>query len=103
MYYGISLYIPRFSGDDYLNFFISGAVEIPGYIFSQLAVRYVGRRKPLIFTLIVAGVALLVTMAIPDGEIELNWVELTIIIVLVFDSGEHPSSISQSNITISPA
>ena len=68
IYYGVSLYIPRLSGDDYLNSFISGLVEIPGYLIAQLSILYLGRRWPLVITMLLAGLALLGTMAVPEGE-----------------------------------
>jgi OCT family organic cation transporter-like MFS transporter 4/5 len=68
IYYGVSLFVPRLAGDDFLNFFISGAVEIPGYLIAQVSIRYFGRRIPLCVTMLVGGIALLVTMAIPEGE-----------------------------------
>lgn len=68
IYYGVSLFIPRLGGNDFLNFFIVGAVEIPGYLIAQVSIRYFGRRIPLCITMLVGGASLLVTMAIPDGE-----------------------------------
>ena len=36
VYYGLSLNSSNLAGDPYLNFFISGAVEVPAYIFVQV-------------------------------------------------------------------
>ena len=38
VYYGLSLSSSSLAGDPYLNFFISGAVEVPAYIFVQVGI-----------------------------------------------------------------
>ena len=68
IYYGISLFIPTMGGNDFLSFFISGAVEIPGYLIAQLSITYVGRRLPLCVTMVIGGIALFSTMAVPDSK-----------------------------------
>ena len=68
IYYGISLLLPETSDNIYLSFFVSGAVEIPGYVLAQIALTYAGRKWPLFVTMLVGGVALLCTMAVPDGD-----------------------------------
>ncbi|XP_066300352.1 organic cation transporter protein-like [Branchiostoma lanceolatum] len=45
VYYGLSLNTSNLGGDDYLNFFIGGVVEIPAYISSIYVVDTFGRRK----------------------------------------------------------
>ena len=65
VYYGLSLNTSNLGGNPYINFCISGAVEIPAYIFCQVTLKYLGRRWPLGGTMIVAGVALLLTLTIP--------------------------------------
>lgn len=67
IYYGISLFIPSLAADDYLSFFVSGAVEIPGYLVAQLSIRYLGRRLPLCVAMVVGGLALLITLAVPES------------------------------------
>ena len=68
VYYGLSLNTSNLGGNPYINFCISGAVEIPAYIFCQVALHYLGRRWPLGGTMIVAGAALLLTLALPNCE-----------------------------------
>jgi len=75
VYYGLSLNTSNLGGDPYVNFFISAAVEIPAYIFCQLALMYMGRRWPLSGTMLLGGIALLCTMAVPE---ELNWISITL-------------------------
>ncbi|XP_035658033.1 organic cation transporter protein-like [Branchiostoma floridae] len=45
VYYGLSLNTSNLGGDDYLNFFIGGAVEIPAYVSSIYVVDTFGRPK----------------------------------------------------------
>ncbi len=67
VYYGLSLSSSSLGGNDYINFLISGAVEIPAYLFCQLTMNRLGRRWTLSGTMILGGIALLLTMAIPKG------------------------------------
>ncbi|XP_046854931.1 solute carrier family 22 member 5-like isoform X2 [Xenia sp. Carnegie-2017] len=46
-YYGISLNISSLAGDKYLNFFISGVLELGAYILTVFVTARFGRRKPL--------------------------------------------------------
>ena len=70
VYYGLTLnsdvLIP---GDLYLNFAISGLLEFPGYIISALLLKYLGRRIPMCAIMMVAGLALLVTLGVPNGKL----------------------------------
>ena len=69
VYYGLTLnsdvLIP---GDLYINFAVCGLLEFPGYIFSALMLIFLGRKIPLSALLFVAGIALLVTVAVPTGR-----------------------------------
>ena len=68
VYYGLSLNTSNLGGNEYVNFFIAGAVEIPAYIFCQLAINTIlGRRLSLCGCMIIGGVALLLTLAVPSG------------------------------------
>lgn len=57
VYYGLSLNTAALVGDEYVNFVLSGAVEIPGYILCVFTMNYLGRRLSLALTMILAGVA----------------------------------------------
>ncbi len=65
VYYGLSLNTSNLGGNDYLNFLVSGAVEVPAYILGQVSLVYLGRRLPLCTTMVAGGVALLLTLAVP--------------------------------------
>lgn len=67
-YYALSWNTSNLGGNDILNFVISGAVEIPGYLFLLLTLNRWGRRNVLCGCMLVAGVLLLLTMAVPDGQ-----------------------------------
>lgn len=67
VYYGLSLNTGNLGGNDYLNFVISGAVELPAHALTILLLDRVGRRIPLCAFLLLGGVSLLSTMFIPEG------------------------------------
>ncbi len=69
VYYGLSLNTSNFGGNDYLNVFLSGAVEVPAYIFCQFGINtFLGRRMSLCGCMVIGGVALLLTLVVPSGE-----------------------------------
>ncbi|XP_016981512.2 organic cation transporter-like protein [Drosophila rhopaloa] len=65
VYYGISWNTSTLGGNELLNFVISGAVEIPAYIFLLLTLDRWGRRSILCGSLVLAGLSLLATGIIP--------------------------------------
>ncbi|XP_022089884.1 organic cation transporter protein-like isoform X2 [Acanthaster planci] len=67
VYYGLSLSIPDLASDNYLAFFISGAIEIPAYILAMVAIEKLGRRLNLGSTMVIGGVACVGTILIPAG------------------------------------
>ncbi|KAH8247009.1 hypothetical protein KR032_006818 [Drosophila birchii] len=66
VYYGLSWNTNNLGGNVLLNFVISGAVEIPAYIFLLLTLNRWGRRSILCGCLVVAGLSLLATGIIPS-------------------------------------
>ncbi|CAH1265416.1 SLC22A4 [Branchiostoma lanceolatum] len=78
IYYGLSLNTDILAGDKYVNFFISGAVEIPAYIISSFVVHRWGRRVPLCIFHVVGGVSCALTIAIPTSA---NGVDLSPLVV----------------------
>jgi len=66
VYYGLSLFSTRLSGDRYLNFILSGLVELPAYFTAIVTLEKFGRRATTIIFHIVAGVALFVLIFIPN-------------------------------------
>lgn len=64
VYFGISLYLPMLSKNPFLNFFISGMVEFPGYLVAQLTIAYLGRKWPLFFVMSVTSLCLYILVGI---------------------------------------
>ncbi|XP_063218411.1 organic cation transporter protein-like [Bacillus rossius redtenbacheri] len=77
-YYGLSWNTSNLGGNDYLNFFISGAVEVPAYSFLLLTLNRWGRKSILCGCMLVAGVALLLTLAVPS---DMQWLVITLAMV----------------------
>lgn len=74
-YYGLSWNTSNLGGNDYLNFVVSGAVEIPAYTFLLFTLNTWGRKTILCGCMVTAGVALLLTMAVPN---DLTWLTITL-------------------------
>jgi MFS transporter, OCT family, solute carrier family 22 (organic cation transporter), member 4/5 len=75
-YYGLSWSTgSSLSGDPILNHILSGAVEIPGYIFLLLTLNRFGRKIILAGNLIFAGSTLLLSLIVPQ---DINWLVVTL-------------------------
>ncbi|KAL7637090.1 UNVERIFIED_CONTAM: hypothetical protein RMT77_012848 [Armadillidium vulgare] len=72
VYYGLSLNTSDLGGNDYINFMISGAVEIPGLLFACFIIEKVGRKMPLCALMSVGGIALLIGILLRKGSIALT-------------------------------
>ena len=68
VYYGLSLYAINLGGNNYLNFFLSGAVEVPAYTLCTFTLKRFSRRTNLAAAFLLTGLALLLTGPIPQGE-----------------------------------
>lgn len=68
-YYGLSWNTNNLGGNDYLNFVVSGAVEIPAYTFLIFTLNRWGRKIILCGCMLTAGAALLLTVAVPTGNL----------------------------------
>ncbi|XP_066300934.1 organic cation transporter protein-like [Branchiostoma lanceolatum] len=65
LYYGLSLSTADLAGDDYVNFFLVGVVEVPGYLSSFVVIDRLGRRVPHMLYMVVGGVACVAAAFIP--------------------------------------
>ncbi|XP_030375914.1 organic cation transporter-like protein [Scaptodrosophila lebanonensis] len=74
IYYGLSWNTSILGENQLQNFFISGAVEIPGYIFLLLTLNRWGRRSILCGCMLTAGATLLLTTFVPE---HMNWLLIT--------------------------
>ncbi|XP_059208116.1 organic cation/carnitine transporter 2-like [Centropristis striata] len=66
-YYGLSLNSSQLHANPYLSCFLSAAVEVPAYISSWLALRYLPRRLSVIFVLLLAGMSLYLIQLVPQS------------------------------------
>ncbi|XP_030573667.1 organic cation transporter protein-like [Drosophila novamexicana] len=70
VYYGLSWNTNNLGGNQLVNFVISGAVEIPGYLLLLFTLNRWGRRTILCGAMLVAGISLLLTIVVPS---DMNW------------------------------
>lgn len=74
-YYGLSWNAGSLGGNYFINFIISGAVEIPAYIFLLLTMGKWGRRTLLVGSMTLAGTVLILTAFVPKTH---NWLLITL-------------------------
>ena len=77
-YFGLTMNIGDLGGDVYVNFTISGFLEIPAYTAAILFLLYCGRRFPYAGSLILCGVSLLCVMLVPRGVFSNDWPAMAI-------------------------
>ncbi|XP_049731493.1 solute carrier family 22 member 16 [Elephas maximus indicus] len=65
-FYSFSLNSVNLGGNEYLNLFLMGAVELPAYMFVCIGMDKVGRRNILIFSLITSALICGAIMVIPE-------------------------------------
>lgn len=75
VYQGLVMRLGIVGGNLYIDFFISGVVELPGALLILLTIERFGRRLPFAASNIVAGVACLVTAFLPEG---IPWLRTTV-------------------------
>ncbi|ELK34829.1 Solute carrier family 22 member 3 [Myotis davidii] len=75
VYQGLVMRLGIVGGNLYMNFFISGVVELPAALLILLTIERLGRRLPFAASNILAGVACLVTAFLPEGT---PWLRTTV-------------------------
>ncbi|NXQ91742.1 S22A3 protein, partial [Nyctibius grandis] len=66
IYQGLVMRLGIVGGNLYLDFFISGAVELPAALLILVTIDRIGRRLPFAISNIVAGIACLITAFLPE-------------------------------------
>ncbi|XP_055495412.1 solute carrier family 22 member 2-like [Leucoraja erinacea] len=75
VYQGLAMRLGTLGGNIYLNFFISGAVEIPASIIVFLVIERIGRRLPFAAGGLVSGASCLIAAFIPEN---LHWLKTVV-------------------------
>lgn len=70
IYQGLVMRLGIVGGNLYLDFFISGAVELPAALLILITIDRIGRRLPFAISNIVAGIACLITAFLPEGNFQ---------------------------------
>ncbi|XP_060519690.1 organic cation transporter protein-like [Cylas formicarius] len=109
-YYGLSWNTNNLGGNPYINFIISGAVETPANIFVYLTLNRWGRKKILCGSMIVAGLALLVTTGTPTSIVwltiflaMLGKISITVsyITIYIFSAEQFPTVVRNTGLGVS--
>ncbi|NXM02468.1 S22A3 protein, partial [Tyrannus savana] len=75
IYQGLVMRLGIVGGNLYLDFFISGAVELPAAFLIIVTIDRIGRRLPFAISNIVAGIACLITAFLPE---DIPWLKMTV-------------------------
>ncbi|XP_062428303.1 solute carrier family 22 member 3 isoform X2 [Rhea pennata] len=75
IYQGLVMRLGIVGGNLYLDFFISGAVELPAALLILVTIDRIGRRPPFAISNIVAGIACFITAFLPE---DLPWFKTTV-------------------------
>ncbi|NXC42349.1 S22A3 protein, partial [Penelope pileata] len=75
IYQGLVMRLGIVGGNLYLDFFISGAVELPAALIILVTIDRIGRRLPFAIGNIVAGIACLITAFLPE---DIPWFKTTV-------------------------
>ncbi|XP_003204127.2 solute carrier family 22 member 3 [Meleagris gallopavo] len=75
IYQGLVMRLGIVGGNLYLDFFISGAVELPAALLILITIDRIGRRLPFAIGNIVAGIACLITAFLPE---DIPWFKTTV-------------------------
>ena len=68
VYYGLNLSPISLGFNDHVNFLLMGLAEFPANFVVHGTLNRLGRRVLTVGSLLLAGAALLLTMAVPEGD-----------------------------------
>lgn len=74
--FGMSQYIGQVGGDIFINFAMSGAIQVPGNLVAWWAMNRLGRKVTLIATNVITGIASLFLIFVPH---DLAWLRLILV------------------------
>lgn len=72
VYYGLGMNAVTLAGNKYMNFVFVSLVEIPGYLLTYFIMERWGRRWPLCGSLLICGLACVMSQFLPDDSIILR-------------------------------
>ncbi|XP_060692604.1 organic cation/carnitine transporter 2-like [Hemiscyllium ocellatum] len=109
-YFGLSLNVPNLHGDDYLNCFLMGVIEVPAAIAAYIFLQRFPRRFSLSGILFLGGVVLLLIQIIPSNLSVLATVLMVIgkftatcgfLIVYVYGTELYPTAVRSMGVGLS--
>lgn len=66
--FGMTQYIGKLGGNIYVNFALSGAIQIPGNFLAWYTMNTYGRRITLVGSNLISGVAAIMLIFVPHGK-----------------------------------
>ncbi|XP_078087705.1 organic cation/carnitine transporter 2-like [Mustelus asterias] len=106
-YFSLSLNTPNLHGDDYLNCFFAGAIEVPAYVAAWLFLQRFSRRFSLSGSLLLGGVVLFFIQPIPSTlstilvMIGKFGITISISIALVYSAELYPTVVRNMGVGVS--
>ncbi|XP_077977092.1 organic cation transporter protein-like [Glandiceps talaboti] len=85
VYYGLSFNTSNLGGNDFVNCFLAGAVEVPAYLLGIVIMdnRRLGRRWSMFYTMVIGGIACITASFVPPCGKYL-WLGITITMISKF-------------------
>lgn len=78
VYYGLCFFTNDLGGNPFLNFLIAAALEFPSYIFTIFVLKHLGRKKPLMISMIVSGMGCFLSICVPDN---MPWLRIMVAMI----------------------